>query len=213
MGTLPSLPTRQFGSRSGGAASSIRRALPTAPLQGPHMSKKPTTTTKTTTTKSASTSGIVNEAKQKEAPTTPAELSRRSKSRRPTAEASNSGNPFDTRALRTDRLGTLVSDLADALNVASSWEEFVGSFRGPSYLSPLVDELDHPAASLLSKWRDEGVPVQTTVESWTAEQKDEGIARGCHHSANKHADLKWLTTLRTSSGWCCPTSRCETHPN
>ena len=73
--------------------------------------------------------------------------------------------------------------------MASSWEEFVGSFRGSSYLSPLVDELDHPAASLLSKWRDEGVPVQTTVESWTAEQKDEGIARGCHHSANEHADF------------------------
>ena len=73
--------------------------------------------------------------------------------------------------------------------MASSWEEFVGSFRGPSYLSSLVDELDHPAASLLSKWRDEGVLVQTTVESWTAEQKDEGIARGCHHSADEHADF------------------------
>ena len=73
--------------------------------------------------------------------------------------------------------------------MSPSWEEFVGSFRGPSYLSPLVDELDHPAASPLSKWRDEGVPVQTTIESWTAEQKDEGIARGCHHSANEHADF------------------------
>ena len=114
--------------------------------------------------------------KQKEAPTTPAELSRQSKSRQSTAKASNSGNPFDARALRTDRLGALASDLSDALNVASSWEEFVGSFRGPSYLSPLVDKLDHPAAPLLSKWRDEGVPVQTTVESWTAEQKDEAVA-------------------------------------
>ena len=117
----------------------------------------------------------MNEVKQKEAPTTPAELSRRLKNRQSTAKASNSGNPFDTRALRTDCLGALVSDLSDALNVASSWEEFVGSFRGPSYLSPLVDELDHPAASPLSKWRDEGVPVQTAVESWTAEQKDEGM--------------------------------------
>ena len=75
------------------------------------------------------------------------------------------------------------------MNVASSWEEFVGSFPGPSYLSPLVDKLDHPAASLLSKWRDEGVPVQTTVESWTAKQKDEGTARGCHHSADEHAEF------------------------
>ena len=181
MGTLPSLPsTRQFGSRSGGAASSIRRAPPT---------KKPTIATKTTTTKSTSTSGNVNETKQKEAPTTPAELSRCSKSRRSTARASNSSNLFDTRALRTDRLGALVSDLSDALNGGCSWEQFVGSFRGPSCLSPLVNKLDHPAAPLLSKWRDEGVPVQTTIESWTAKQKDEGIARGCHHSANEHADF------------------------
>ena len=73
--------------------------------------------------------------------------------------------------------------------MASSWEEFVGSFRGPSYLPPLVDKLDHPVAALLSKWRDIGVPVHTTVESWTAEQKDKGIARGCHHSADEHADF------------------------
>ena len=138
------------------------------------MSKQQPTTTKPST-KPTTTSENVNEVKRKEAPTTPAELSRRSKSRRSTAKASNSSNPFDARALRTDCLGTLVSDLSDALNVASSWEEFVGSFRGSSYLSPLVDELDHPAASLLSKWHNEGVPVQTTVESWTAEQKDEGM--------------------------------------
>ena len=33
------------------------------------------------------------------------------------------------------------------------------------------------------------MPVHTTFESWTAKQKDEGMARGCHHSANKHADF------------------------
>ena len=70
----------------------------------------------------------------------------------------------------------LVSELADTLNVTSSWEEFIGTFCGPSHLSHQVSELDHPAAAPLSKWRDKGVLVQTTVESWTAEQKDEAVA-------------------------------------
>ena len=146
MGTLPSLPTRQFGTRRGAAALPTRRAPPTTSLQGPHTWKQ-----QITTTKSTSASGIVNETKQKEAPTTTAELSRQTKARQPTAKASDSGTPFESHALWTDRLGALVSKLADTLNVASSWEEFVGSFCGPSCLSQLIDKLDHPAAALLSK--------------------------------------------------------------
>ena len=33
------------------------------------------------------------------------------------------------------------------------------------------------------------MPVQTTIESWTAEQKDKAVARGCHHSATEHVDF------------------------
>ena len=33
------------------------------------------------------------------------------------------------------------------------------------------------------------MPVLTSAEPWTAEQKDESVARGCHLSAKKHADF------------------------
>ena len=70
---------------------------------------------------------------------------------------------------------------------ASSWEEFVQEFRGPSYLAQDLDDIDHPAAELLRHWRDEGVPAETTSPAWTPEQRDACVERGCHHSANKHS--------------------------
>ena len=63
----------------------------------------------------------------------------------------------------------------------------MSDFQGPSYLSKSLDELDHPAAALLRQWRDDGVPVHTSSQPWTSEQKDEAIRRGCHHSAKQHA--------------------------
>ena len=68
-----------------------------------------------------------------------------------------------------------------------SWESFVNEFRGPSYLSSNLDEVDHQAAALLRKWRDEGVPVLSSSDPWTLEQKDACIERGCHKSARDHA--------------------------
>ena len=65
----------------------------------------------------------------------------------------------------------------------------MNAFRGPSYLSQDLDDLDHDAADLLRKWRDEGVPAVSTSDPWTLEQKDECIQRGCHYSANEHADF------------------------
>ena len=126
--------------------------------------------------------------KRKEAPTQPAELYRQTP-RQTTANANNSSTPFDTRLLQNDRLGTLVSQLAETMTKAPSWEDFVHSFRGTSYLSSRLDELDHPATPLLRQWKDEGVPVLTSSTSWTAEQKDDSVSRGCHHSANQHAEF------------------------
>ena len=83
-----------------------------------------------------------------------------------------SSHTLDTLNLRHDRLGTLVSELIDAFTSSPSWESFVHEFRGPSYLAPELDELDHPAADLLRQWRDEGVPVLSDSEPWTLEQKD-----------------------------------------
>ena len=104
-----------------------------------------------------------------------------------TTRANTASVPFDTSEIRNDRLGTLVRELVDRYNQAFSWEDFVKQFRGPSYLSEDLEDLDHPAASLLLRWKDEGVPVHTAAEPWTLEQKDACVERGCHRSATEHA--------------------------
>ena len=83
----------------------------------------------------------------------------------------------DTRTLRNDRLGALVSELTSAFEAASSWEEFTTRFRGRSYLSEDINELEHPARELLQRWRDEGIPVFSNAEPWTSgsEQKDAAV--------------------------------------
>ena len=91
--------------------------------------------------------------------------------------------------LRNDRLGTLVRELTYAFKTAPSWEDFVESFRGRSYLAPELDTIDHPAAELLRNWRDAGVPADMNCPPWTAEMKDYCIERGCHKSANEHAEF------------------------
>ena len=65
----------------------------------------------------------------------------------------------------------------------------MNNFRGRSYLSENIDDLQHPAAPLLRDWRDNGVPAQTSSATWTSEQRDECVRRGCHHSANEHSDF------------------------
>jgi hypothetical protein len=95
----------------------------------------------------------------------------------------------NTAQLQTDRLGTLVHKLTLALENAPSWEDFVTTFRGRSYLSPELEDVNHPAAILLRNWRDQGVPVHTTSEPWTAKDLDSLVDRGCHRSATEHADF------------------------
>ena len=107
----------------------------------------------------------------------------------PTARAKSNSVSFDTTRLRNDRLGTLVRELCANFLEAPSWEEFVSNFRGPSYLAEALNDSTHPAAELLQRWRDEGVPVNTSSLPWTDKQKDECINRGCHVSATRHADF------------------------
>ena len=127
--------------------------------------------------------------KRKLAPTTKASASKRTSPSKPRSRAKASSIPFDTKALRNDRLGTLVSELCKAYLKASSWSSFVNEFRGPSYLSSSLDGCDHPAAALLRLWRDWGVPAETTSKPWTDQQKDECIRRGCHRSATEHSEF------------------------
>ena len=95
-------------------------------------------------------------------------------------------NPYH---LRNDRLGTLASSLANDLEAAGSWSSFVHSFRGRSYLSEELDHLSHPAAILLREWRDQGVPVKTSAEPWSFDNKDSCVERGCHRSATEHTNF------------------------
>jgi len=53
--------------------------------------------------------------------------------------------------LNQDRLGTLVSELSQKLNCASSWEEFVEQVRGKSYLAQDVGCLPHTAGPYLQQ--------------------------------------------------------------
>ena len=94
---------------------------------------------------------------------------------------------YDTRDIRNDRLGTLVKELCKKYHQSESWESFVHQFRGRSYLSPSIEEVEHPAIPLLTKWRNEGVPAESCSEPWSVEQTDLCIKRGCHTSAKEHA--------------------------
>jgi hypothetical protein len=80
----------------------------------------------------------------------------------------------------------LVSLLTSEFEAAASWEEFVTSFRGESYLSPNLEHLDHPAGPLLCEWRDHKVPAQTSSELWPIATRDACVVQGCHRSAVKH---------------------------
>ena len=106
--------------------------------------------------------------------------------KRSTSRVTHVNDPF---ALRTYRLGTLVQSLAHDLQSAGSWENFINAFRGESYLSPELDNLEHPAANLLREWRDHGVPAQTSSPPWSEDTKDSYVERGCHRSANEHAEF------------------------
>jgi hypothetical protein len=72
-------------------------------------------------------------------------------------------------------------------DAAQSWEAFVSDFRGRSYLAPDLERLPHPAAKLLSEWRDHGVPALTSSPPWSTETKQACVERGCHRSAVEHA--------------------------
>ena len=121
--------------------------------------------------------------------TSPTKRVRSGSSEQVNSSAKRSSKRIDTQQIRNDRLGTLVRQLCESLHESPSWESFVNEFRGPSYLSPDLDNIDHPAAPLLRQWRDQGVPAECDTEPWSLEQKDECIKRGCHYSANEHADF------------------------
>ena len=170
MGKLPSSPTKRARPTTSSCRAPAAAAASAPSIRGTSPSSNPT-----------------SHPPSKASPTKRSRsvLPRRHAS--PTTRANTTSVPFDTSEIRNDRLGTLVRDLVKQYKQASSWEDFVKQFRGPSYLSEALDSLDHPAAELLKLWKDQGVPVHSTSKPWTLEQKDACVERGCHPSATQHA--------------------------
>ena len=182
---LASLPPRMFG-RDPKAPVNPAASRGASVTSGPH--SRPTSVP---TTSRASTPVSVSYRKRPASPTTSVlpPLKAASPARRRAPKSNPTSAPVNTRKLQSDRLGTLVRELADRFVASPSWESFVEEFRGRSYLSPDLDELDHPAAALLREWRDHGVPVETSTKPWSLPQKDHCVQRGCHPSATKHSDF------------------------
>ena len=80
-------------------------------------------------------------------------------------------------------------ELMHDLAAADSWGGFVSEFRGPSYLSPELEQVDHPVVPVLLEWGDHGVPALTSSDLWSLETLDSFVDRGCHRSAEDHAEF------------------------
>jgi hypothetical protein len=183
--SLPSLPSKQFGSPFQPAAT-----VATFPIRGP---STPASSQTLSTTQPVSTplprapSSALSPQRNHSRPAlalTPPKRTRLLSRPKPNSAPVTTVNTLN---MRNDRLGKLVQNLSSEFASAASWEDFVTQFRGRSYLSPDLQDLDHPAAELLRQWRDEGVPVNSTSPPWTDDQKDLCIRRGCHQSATQHS--------------------------
>ena len=200
---VPSLPPKKFG-RTSKAPSFVSAPISSTPSSAkpssdtnPRRKKAPTGRGPPASHLSVSTHtkhhACLRSSKRPslEASTTP--RTRPPPAKRSNTLASTSSKPssakVDTLKLREDRLGALVSELISSLESSSSWDEFVNTFRGHSYLADDLQDLPHPAAPILKMWQQSGVPVHSKTEPWTSQQKDEAVARGCHPSASVHAEF------------------------
>ena len=127
MGRLPSLPPKQFGPRPT-ATSSVDDPRSTTAPEASISVLAPSPAVPSPSRKRNNPAGVsVSTAGRKKPP--PVAAHPRTKD--------TTSLRFDTRRLRDDRLGTLVSQLTSAFDNASSWEAFATEFRGRSYLSML----------------------------------------------------------------------------
>lgn len=77
--------------------------------------------------------------------------------------------------IRNDRLGTLVRNLSQSFRDTGSWEDFFRALKDRFYLSLTIGDINHPAAKLLQRWREEGISVNTSSPPWSADQENECI--------------------------------------
>ena len=137
---VPSLPASVFRSARVPVASDANRPASAAHRQHPTYSSSTPLDLSHVPRPEPPPHGSLSPGKCKQARESGAGAAR--KSLRPNPSAKNVNNPF---SLRSDHLGTLVRELVRDLRAAASWEDFVHEYRGRSYLSPELEQLDHPA--------------------------------------------------------------------
>lgn len=84
-------------------------------------------------------------------------------------------------------IGELV-DLAQKSYKSFGWNITARLFRSHDAAND-IDKLPHPAAPLLDRMSEKGVPAVLKSEPWSQELLDERAKRGCHTSANDYVDF------------------------
>jgi hypothetical protein len=92
-----------------------------------------------------------------------------------------------TGSLLTDRLGKLVQQATEALQIVS-FRDLCIRHRGPSCLTGHT-LIPHPAADLLRHLRDAGAPVRLSGLAWTTSDLDAAVRRGAHKSTLHRRDF------------------------
>ena len=75
------------------------------------------------------------------------------------------------------------------------WEEFVRRRRQRGDLTEM-ENVDHPARSLLRRYHARGVPVVTHEGRWSEEKLRQAVKRGPHPSANLHLEFLFTEFLQ-----------------
>ena len=92
--------------------------------------------------------------------------------------------------MRNDHLGKLVLLAATRLAIATSWEDFVTTTRGPSNLQEhIAARTGHPAGGYLDRLRPIGAPVLQSTRPWDRDTISMALARGSHQSALSHLEF------------------------
>ena len=94
--------------------------------------------------------------------------------------------------IQHDELDDLIQASVMQFLSSDNWTNFVESARDPkSDWADDISSLDHPAAELLSYYKEAGVPVVPTPESipWNQGKRDAALARGCNKSALEHIEF------------------------
>ena len=90
---------------------------------------------------------------------------------------------------KIDELGEFVKLDTTLFEKYPCWSSFFHQIKGRSNFQPQVGSLPHKAASLISRYARDGVPVVLSSEPWSLQRKDAAIQRGNHPSVEAFAEF------------------------